>query len=311
MIIIIFIIIIILLSILFIILYNILYKNYNVNINFYQNEIFKTNNYISTMIDRYGTNAIPYISFIYLCDKTNVNLYHNCDENCERFKNNILHKYLVSKTKQTKDDKIIKNDINTNSIIWSGEEICKEIYFKTNKPFPDIFHNSKMFNELRDLYTSKYGKSYIKYKDSTIIHVRLDDVYNNELYDNKDNKLQQFLGEKNLILLINFILKKFKTSIYLMTTPNDRDKQICYNCLNKSNYESDDYYKNILGSDDIDYDLYLMMNCKNLIIGRSTFTFIPAILQKNIVYTYSNWNHYKYIKGGDISSWKIKVLKYK
>jgi len=61
----------------------------------------------------------------------------------------------------------------------------------------------------------------------------------------------------------------------------------------------DNHYKNILGSNDIDYDLYLMMTCKNLIISRSTFTFIPAILQENIVYTYEDWEHYRDLKGGN------------
>ena len=64
-----------------------------------QNKIVQTNNYISTRSDRYGANAIPYISFIYLCNISNVNLYHNCDEHCEKFKNNIntgyLHYYTI------------------------------------------------------------------------------------------------------------------------------------------------------------------------------------------------------------------------
>ena len=39
----------------------------NSNSIFYKNKIVQKNNYISTRTDRYGANAIPYISFIYLC----------------------------------------------------------------------------------------------------------------------------------------------------------------------------------------------------------------------------------------------------
>lgn len=288
----------------------ILYFYINSNSIFYKSKIVKTNNYISTRTDAYGANAMPYISFIYLCNISNVNLYHNCNEHCERFKNNIMHQYLVSKTKQTKDDKLIKNDINLKFPIWSPNQICNEIYLKTGQPFPDIFYNSKIFHELRNLYISKYTNSPIKYEDATIIHVRLDDVYNN------NNHFQSFIGEENLILLINFLLKKFGEPIYIITgaymsAPNDRDRTICYDCLKKSKYELDDYYKNIIGSDDLDYDFYSMMTCRNLIIGGSTFPFIPSILQKNIVYTYEDWEHYRDIIGGDTESWKIKVLNYK
>ena len=43
----------------------------------------------------------------------------------------------------------------------------------------------------------------------------------------------------------------------------------------------------------MDLDIYVMTLCKHFIITRSTFGFIPALLHKNIVYSYDDWIHYK------------------
>ena len=109
---------------------------------------------------------------------------------------------------------------------------------------------------------------------------------------------QKFIGKDNLINLINDVLNKFELNIFLITTNNKIDKQICMECLKKSNFKMKrniSYY--ILGSNDIDYDIYLMMTSKVLIMSRSTFSFIPAILHKNIVYTYEGWGNYFYLLG--------------
>ena len=119
---------------------------------------------------------------------------------------------------------------------------------------------------------------------------------------------QQFIGKDNLIYLINHLLNKFELDIFLITTNNEIDKEICMECLKKSNFKMKrevSYYT--LGSNDIDYDIYLMMTSKVLILSRSTFSFIPAILHKNIVYTYTEWIHYFDLLGSDKSQ-KIQLL---
>ena len=301
----------IILLIIYIILYIIPYFREN-----YQN--ISTKYYISTRTDGYGANSIPYISYLYLSNMNNKELYHNCNKSCDRYKDNIIHKYLVSNSKQTNNTQIINNDINMNqNMYWSPAYICKDIYKQTGEVFPDIFYKSKIFNELRNLYISKYkNKNNTDIQESTIIHVRLGDVY-----DNPNGDLQDFIGEQDLILIINYVIDKFKNPLYLMTKfdffegdkemYDNRDKQICLNCLKKSNFVTNDYNKHILGSDDMDYDIYLMMICKNLIISRSTFSFIPAILQKNVVYSYEDWRHFEDLKGSNKESRKIKLLKYK
>lgn len=95
-----------------------------------------------------------------------------------------------------------------------------------------------------------------------------------------------------------------------MTTNNKRDKDLCIDCLKKSNFKIEkdvSYY--ILGTDDVDYDIYLMMTSKKLIFSRSVFPFIPAILHKNMVYSTDEWKHYFDLLGTNKSS-KIQILKY-
>ena len=259
--------------------------------------------YISSRGDRYGANYIPAILYIFLCEEINKDvLYHNCDNNCLRYKNTILHKYLEYKTSKCTDFSIINNDIHRKCYSWATKCISKEIFLKTGKPFPDIFQNSEIYNQIRNRYFDKYGKKSLT-SNAIIIHVRLDDMRTS---NNGIN--QQFIGKDNLIYLINHVLNKFELNIFLITTNNKKDKQICMECLKKSNFKMKkniSYY--ILGSNDIDYDIYLMMTSKILIMSRSTFSFIPAILHKNIVYTYTEWNHY-YDLLGTYKSKKIQLL---
>ena len=244
--------------------------------------------YISSRGDRYGANYIPAICYIFLCESVNNDcLYHNCDKNCNRYVNTILHNYLLDKTNKCNDRNIISKDIHKKNKGWITKYITKEIYEKTNNSFPDIFYKSNIYNEIRNIYINRYGeKSFTG--DSCVIHVRLDDVRKRANGNN-----QRFIGELNLINLINTVLNKFKLDIFLITTNNIVDKKICSDALIKSNFnQTKDLTYYILGSDDIDYDIYLMMTSKVLITSCSTFSFIPAILNENIVYSYCKWPHY-------------------
>jgi len=257
--------------------------------------------YISARRDRYGANAIPYISYIYLCELNNHTLYHNCGKDCKIYRNTIIHNFLINKTETCQDQDIKNKDIcrGPNPI----SSICKEIYCKMNKPFPDVFYNTPIFIEIRTMYFDKFKTSTTE--TSTVIHVRMGDVYKK----GRPNK-QGFIGEENLIKLINVVYNKFNTPIFLMVAPHPRDVNICLNCLKKSNYNSDDYSKNILGSRNVDYDIFLMLSSKHLITSRSTFSFIPALLHKEIVYTYTDWAPYRWILGTDQKSEKFQILEY-
>lgn len=259
-------------------------------------------NYIGSRKDRYGANYIPVLSYLFLCEINKTTLHHNCDANCARYKNTILHQYLKDKTSETSNLKIIKNDIFKRKRPWATTYIAEEIFKKTGKAFPDIFHNSKIYYEVRERYFSKYGKK-SPTSDSIVIHVRL-----NDLRKPKKNAVQEFIGEDNLIDLINALFQKFKLNIFLITSNNKQDQKICISCLNKSNFNMKrDASHHVLGSNDIDYDIYLMMTSKLLMMSHSTFSFIPAILHKNFVYSYSEWIHYFDLLGTN-ESHKIQLF---
>jgi hypothetical protein len=305
----------IIILILLVCIYVLLFKNYkekfeNHNIEFFLNKekIFNDKLYISSRNDRYGANSIPWISMIYLSKILKKKLYHNChDIHCKKYSNNLVHKYLILNSNTTKDINIINNDYNKLSN-WSTSVICKKIYSIKNKVFPDVFHNSKESNEIFNLYHNKYKNNIdTNIFNSIIIHIRLDDVAHRTEWD-----YQEFIGEENLIKLINYLYKKYRKRIYFMMLPNIKDKELIYNILQKSNISKKYKQKQfILGSQDMDYDLYLMMICKQLIISKSTFPFISALVNKNIVYTTDDWIHYRDILGHNSNSDKIKILNYK
>ena len=56
--------------------------------------------------DRYGSNAIPWIAVMFLSQQENVPLYHNCSTCCNRYKNNIIHKMLLTHSKTTNKKKL-------------------------------------------------------------------------------------------------------------------------------------------------------------------------------------------------------------
>lgn len=262
--------------------------------------------YIGSRGDRYGSNSIPWISYIFLCKLNSYKLFHNC-QRCKKYNNTVIHQYLIKETENTDNEDLIKKNIHHGTGFYPAEYICNQIFIKTNKPFPDAFLNSPMFHELRNIYINKYKLSFTT--KSTVIHIRLGDVlFKPNIYHY--GNLQKFIGNENLINLINVVYKKFKNPIYLMVDQNKRDIEICYKCLEKSNYKSDNYYKNIIGSSDMDYDIYLMLTARNLITSRSTFSIIPALLNLNTVYTYERWGHYDDIIGKNRESKKFQVLKY-
>jgi len=262
------------------------------------------NHYISARGDRYGANYAPAIPYLFLCEMIGTTLYHNCNPNC--YTDSLLHQYLLSKTETTTDLNIIKDDIYVNPGGWPLRWISNQILEKTGKPLPDAFHDSKIYHDLRGMYLNKYGEK-SPVSNSAIIHVRLDDRR-----DEEGGEYQGFIGQDNLINLINSVQRKFQLNIFLMTANNEIDKEICANCLDKSLFTMHtDSSHHVLGSDDMDYDYYLMMTSKVLIMSRSSFPFIPALLNENTAYSYTEWIHYFDLLGdlGSIKSNKIRLFR--
>lgn len=173
--------------------------------------------YISGRFDRYGSNYIPAISYIFLCEQINNEvLYHNCNDCCKRYKKSILHQYLLDKTRRCNDLNITKNDIHTIHNPPGQSQLClkyitEEIFRKTNKSFPDLFHDSKIYDEIRNRYFDRYGHDSFT-KNSIVIHIRLDDRHP-DITRKPNSRKQNFIGVDNLIKLINSILK-FELNIF-------------------------------------------------------------------------------------------------
>jgi hypothetical protein len=290
------------------------------------------NIFISSRGDRYGANAIPWITAIWLSELAECKLYHNCSIRCKcntttkdrgRGEDLVIHNFLIDKSEETVDKNIITKDIllwewkGGECGTWPVRKITEKIYSLNDSnnvlSFPDLFHNSKLYNELNLMYDDKFKEHEIgvlhNIRQATIIHVRLGDEINNTT----EKWHAGWGGESQLIELINKASKRFATPIYLMTAPIQEDIDLCKNilkrCLNTLQIDAKDVDKFVLGTDNIDFDIYLMIKCKNLIIGRSTFAFIPALLHKNQVFA-EKWENLEHlIMGtGPLISKKISTL---
>ena len=266
--------------------------------------------YISSRGDRYGSNNVPWIAAIFLCRLEGVPLYHNCSRKCKCWWKNLTHRYLMENCHVTRDINLLMNDLNNDEKhIWAPEKISKILYNKYKKSLPDLFHNSDVYKEVNLIYENHFKtirepnqKEIIeKVSNGCLIHVRLDDV--SDTHARKGDK-QGFIGQKYLKKLMINCHKRFKLPIYLLTTPSKKDQKICIECYNNCKNELDipidtDMSEYVFGSENLEFDIYTMIKSKQLIISRSNFTFLPSMLHKNTVYTYTYWRHYWDLIGGD------------
>jgi hypothetical protein len=266
--------------------------------------------YISCRGDRYGSNNVPWIVAIFMCRLEGIPLYHNCSRKCKCWWKNLTHKYLLKNCYVTNDVGLISNDLNNNEKrVWAPELISKILYNKYKKSLPDLFHGSAVYHEVNKMYEDHFkvvresGQNEVieKVSSGCLIHVRLDDVWNT--HARKGDK-QGFIGQKYLKALIKKAHKRFNLPIYLLTTPSEKDRNICIECLSDCITdlglpEDTDMEEYVLGSENLEFDIFTMIKSKELIISRSNFTFLPSLLHKNTVYTYTYWKHYWDLIGGD------------
>jgi len=270
--------------------------------------------YITTRLDRYGANSVPWICALFISNKYNIPLYHNCIyDRCKiSYFNNIIHSSLLQYSRTTTNDKIIEKDFNAEWLLgrWSVYWMCKILYTDSpNISFPDQLKGSNTHLMLRKKYNDKYleyqpiymlGESthcmldryvsiYNKIKEGIIIHVRLGDVYDRVEDGNTKYEHQCYIGDKGLIQLVNKCKEYFKKPIYLLTTPFENDINRCLSILQQCNIDSPK--EHILGSNDIDYDIFLMIHAETLILSRSTFCLTAALLRDKPSYS-PKWIHY-------------------
>tara|TARA_B100000035_G_scaffold97494_3_gene82716 strand:+ start:1851 stop:2768 length:918 start_codon:yes stop_codon:yes gene_type:complete len=272
--------------------------------------------YISCRTDRYGSNAIPWIAAIYLSYISKRKLFHNTHQDkirgSNRYKNTIIYNFLLENSETTEKRSIIRNDLLWNGSFdsnwmkkinirgksmeeqryyhWGPYQIIKEIYNYKDEPFPDQFYNSGCFHKLKSKFHEKYdimfrnNYDYNSICNSTLIHCRLDDTCKGE----KGFVYQCFIGKQKLIKLINHCYKKFKCPVYLITNNDKSDKDFLIDIMKECNQDIINNQKQIsnyiIGNDDVEFDIYIMMKCKNLIMSITTFPILSALLQDNTVY---------------------------
>ncbi len=265
--------------------------------------------YISSKNDRYGSNSIPWINAITMAEITKKPLYHSCSNKCYRFKDTVMHQFLLEKSKPAKYCQPC-NLVNRPG--WLSSHVNELIDITNGQALPEVMKSSGIKDELFLFYQKRAegeGWALDFVPDNTvIIHVRLDDM----TFRTTENK-QEFIGEDNLLKLIKKLNEKYPGHhLRLVTSPVKEDIALCIKIAKLSGVAA----ISVCGNDDLDYDLYQMMCCDVLILSRSTFSFIPALLhQGKEVYSYEKWKHLDELLGvfhpnsrGESLSQLIKTL---
>ena len=264
------------------------------------------NFYIGSRVDRYGSNCCKWIPALFYSQIKNGNLNHVCSKNCNKYKNSLIHTYLVNNSSQSKSGKHL---MNKNFLTYGINEIIADNNFIS---FPDIFYNSLTHKNIVNLYNqtcvSKKWNVPDDLHNSIVIHIRLGDRRN--ILEGSHPR-QVFIGEKLLVRLITYLHEKFKnfSNIYLLFHQNDADIKIINSIIFKNKLTN----VKIIGNSDIDNDIYIMIKAGLLVMSKSTFALIGGLLSiKDTVYTYSPWSHYNELIGTKSinTSKKFKVLKY-
>ncbi|MFT4561792.1 MAG: hypothetical protein ACI9BW_001534 [Gammaproteobacteria bacterium] len=246
--------------------------------------------YISSRKDRYGANSVPWLNALALARVTGQTLYHHCSTSCFKYRDSVMHRLLVKNS--VASEHCGTCDLHEKAGWFHGQH---EVLMQHTEglPLPDVIAGSALKEEFFNCYRREAAArewTLQRKSDSLIvIHVRLDDIKDHE----KTNK-QGFIGEDNLSRLITLLNGRYPDhQIHLVTSPNRRDINLCKSVIEKSNISC-----SVSGSDNIDYDLYLMMCSDVLILSRSTFCFIAGLLhQGSHVYSYTNWQHFEELIG--------------
>jgi hypothetical protein len=249
-----------------------------------------TSKYISSRPDRYGANGIPWIVASTLFPE----LYHNCNENCHRYKDTIVHNFLIKYSKNidcTPDEDLMAIDGGG----WPIKKLLNDM------SFPDYFHGTTHFKELKKMYENKFGNNYLK--NCTIIHARLDDAGPAHNFQ-KFGIYQAFVGTENMVKIIKWAQGKFKLPVYIAGAQNAPDIELCRHILQQCDVENVDDF--ILRGNTIDHDIYIMSRADNLIVGRSTFAMMAGLINENTVYA-EDWVHLRDLVGNN-NSRKFQTL---
>ncbi len=144
------------------------------------------------------------------------------------------------------------------------------------------------------------------------MHVRLDDLRDSVVRTAVETRKQGFMGRAKLKELLRVLSRRFPGhDIHIVTSPNKEDRQLCAETATAAGVVC-----GIQASRNVDEDLFYLMNCDILVLSRSTFGFVAALLhQGSLVFTSDEWDHLDELlgripdapEGASVSS-KVKPL---
>lgn len=240
--------------------------------------------YISARPDRYGANAIPWLVAASLHHPS---LCHTCTEDCKRYKDTIIHKFLEKFSHNIFCPQGDLMDISGGA--WPVKAMLQDLCF------PDHFHKSEQWHTLRKMYWNQFGNNYIK--NATVVHARLDDAGPQNGFT-RFGEYQAFVGTQNLIKIIKWAQQKFGLPVYVAGARNHMDEELCENVLRECGVK--DPKKFVITGNSIDHDIYIMSMAEHLIVGRSTFAMTAGLLNANKVFC-EDWIHYRDLVGNNKS----------
>ncbi len=262
--------------------------------------------YISSRPDRYGANGTPWLNALTLASITGRPLYHHCSINCYRYRGSVIHRMLLENSQQT--EHCPRCDLHGKAG-WLYGQHALLMQHTAGRPLPDVIAESP----LKELFFAHYRRAaaanswrlLFDPQSLLVVHVRMDDLATRSKPDK-----QSFIGETELGALISRLHRKFPAHhIHLVTSPNAHDIALCDSVIERTGVAC-----SVSGNHDIDFDLYTMMCSDVLILSRSTFGFIAALLhQGSAVYSYTNWTHFAELAGpycpGSENAVRSKYLK--
>jgi hypothetical protein len=221
--------------------------------------------YISSRPDRNGANSTPWLNALVLASVTDQPLYHHCSINCYRYRDSVVHRMLVENSQQT--EHCPRCDLHGKAG-WLHGQHAVLMQHTNGKPLPDVIAESPLkkiiFAYYRYAATANSWRLSDDPQSLIVVHLRIDDLKNRS----KPGK-QSFIGETELCDLT------------------------CNSVIDRSGVA-----RSVSGNQDIDFDLYSMMCSDILILSRSTFGFIAALLhQGSAVYSYTNRAHFAGLAG--------------
>jgi len=237
---------------------------------------------IKSREDRYGANSIPWMMSMALSECTKAPLFHECSDNCNRYKGNVIHDCLLEFCEVGP----IPNDVELVDVVrW--EEAADMLSLASSKSPVDAFKLSNVYKRIRKEFSKRFGESN---ESKCCVHVRLDDVKENP---NPHGDYQAYIGDERLVKLLNWIHAKNDfagSGICIETTP--LDVQLCFNLVSKLPFNVE-----VNSHEDVDAAIWGMAQSNPLIMSRSTFAIMAGLLTLTPCYTYESWTHYNQVSG--------------